>query len=208
MEIVEALERGAVVVTGNQRAARALRRGFDRRNRELGRTSWQPPRGVGVGCVDGGVVAWAGDRGEGRAVAAESDAGACGVAAFSRRDEELESLQSVDSLAEMAAEAWRLVLRYDGQGRLRGAGGGADTRAFQRWARAFERVCETEGFLSTAQLEETLRDGVGAWTDCASGRWRCAGGVRRDDSCADGAGGGSACRLGVEVEELRIGVDG
>ena len=36
VEIVEALERGATVVTGNQRAARRLRQAFDRRNRELG----------------------------------------------------------------------------------------------------------------------------------------------------------------------------
>ena len=35
-------------------------------------------------------------------------------------DEELASLRTVDSLAEMAAEAWRLVCSYEGQRRLRG----------------------------------------------------------------------------------------
>src|SRR5260370_20884740 len=50
VEIAEALERGATVVTGNQRAARALRRGFDRRNRAAGMESWRPPA----------VMAWGG----------------------------------------------------------------------------------------------------------------------------------------------------
>ena len=77
-------------------------------------------------------------------------------------DEELASLRTVDSLAEMAAEAWRLLCSYNGQGRLRGAAGSADTRAFQRWARMFERTCQAEGFLAQAQLEETLRGAVEA----------------------------------------------
>src|SRR5216683_1173074 len=43
VEIAEALELGATVVTGNQRAARDLRRQFDQRNKERGLTSWAPP---------------------------------------------------------------------------------------------------------------------------------------------------------------------
>ena len=42
IEIAEALERGAIVVTGNQRAARALRREWDRHNRQRGLASWAP----------------------------------------------------------------------------------------------------------------------------------------------------------------------
>jgi probable DNA repair protein len=75
-------------------------------------------------------------------------------------DDELASLRSVDSLAEMAAEAWHLVSNYEGRARLRGAMGSADTRAFQRWARTFERVCKAEGFLAPAQLEEMLREAL------------------------------------------------
>src|SRR5436309_3481133 len=48
-------------------------------------------------------------------------------------DEELASLRTVDSLAEIVADAWRLLCRYEGQRRLRGADGSTDTRAFQRW---------------------------------------------------------------------------
>jgi probable DNA repair protein len=75
-------------------------------------------------------------------------------------DEELASLRSVDSLAEMAAEAWRLLSSYQGRQRLQTTAGGADTRAFQRWARRFEQVCRAKGFLAQAQLEEMLREAL------------------------------------------------
>ena len=72
-------------------------------------------------------------------------------------DAQLSSLRTVDSLAEMAAEAWRLLCSYEGQRRLRGAGGSSDARSFQRWAGVFEQVCRTERFLAQAQLEDALR---------------------------------------------------
>ena len=160
--LAEALKTGATVVTGNQRAARTLRREFDRRNRSLGLASWEPPA----------VLAWdAWTAGLWRQLLVD---GLSALMLMSRSqehvvwravleaDEELASLRSVDSLAEMAAEAWRLLCSYDGQGRLRRAAVSADTRAFQRWAQVFERTCRTEGLLSQAQLEQTLREAVEA----------------------------------------------
>jgi ATP-dependent helicase/nuclease subunit B len=160
IEVAEALERGAVVVTGNQRAARVLRRRFDRRQRELGRTSWEPPH---VLAWDAWMAAlWRGLVIEGHAT--ELVLNRTQEHAVWRRtleaDKDLASLQSVDSLAEMAAEAWHLVSSYEGQRRLREGAGGTDTRAFQRWARTFERTCSAEAFLSTAQMEQTLRGAV------------------------------------------------
>ena len=161
VKIAEALERGTVVLTGNQRAARILRRGFDRQQRNLGRTSWEPPR----------VLAWDSWMAElwrGLAIgghATELLLNRSQEHAVWRRileaDEERKSLKSLDSLAEMAAEAWQLVSSYEGQKRLRGAGGGTDTRAFQRWTRSFERTCRTEGLIAAAQLAETLRNAIG-----------------------------------------------
>lgn len=157
VEIGEALERGATVVTGNQRAARALRRGWDQRNRRLGLASWSPAT---VLAWDSWMAAlWRGLVIEGQATQLllnptqehavwRSVLGA---------DKELASLRSVDSLAEMAAEAWRLVASYEGRARLHGTMGSTDTRAFQRWVRTFERLCNVEGYLPQAQLEETLR---------------------------------------------------
>ncbi len=160
VEIAEALERGAVVVTGNQRAARALRQGFDRRNRERGLANWAPPQ---VMAWDAWMAAlWQRLLIEGHA--AQMLLNRTQEHALWRSvldaDTELESLRTMDSLAEMAADAWRLVCRFEGQRRLRAVDGSADTRAFQRWARAFERRCRAEEFLAPAQLEETLQERV------------------------------------------------
>ena len=160
VEIAEALERGATVVTGNQRAARALRRGFDQRSRERGLASWAPPS---VMAWDTWMAAlWQGLLIEGHAAQMLLNRTQERVVwrTILEADEELASLRTVDSLAEMVADAWRLVCRYEGQRRLRGVDGSADTRAFQRWARTFERLCKAEGFLVQAQLEEALRGAV------------------------------------------------
>lgn len=160
LEIAEALGRGAIVVTGNQRAARTLRRSFDLRNRQLGLANWAPPA----------VLAWEAWTAElWRGLVIEGHATQLLLnrtqehavwRSVLEADQELASLRTLDSLAEMAIGAWQLVCRYEGQRRLRGAVGTLDTRAFQRWAVVFERTCKTKGFLPLAQLEEALRAAV------------------------------------------------
>ncbi len=161
--IGDALEKAATVVTGNQRAARTLRRSFDRRNRTLGLRSWNPPAVMAweswvAGLwhrllVEGHATQLVLNRAQEHAV----------WRTLLEADDELASLRTVDSLAEMAAEAWRLVCAYDGRRRLRDAlGGSSDTRSFQRWAAMFEQLCRTENFISQSQLEEMLRGFVEA----------------------------------------------
>jgi ATP-dependent helicase/nuclease subunit B len=162
IEIAAALERGATVVTGNQRAARTLRREFDRRQRRLGLESWRPPA----------VLAWdTWTAGLWRQLLVDGNASLLLLnrtqehavwRAVLEADEELASLRSVDSLADMAAEAWRLLCSYNAQGQLRRAAVSVDTRAFQRWAQMLERTCKAEGFLTRAELEKTLRGAVEA----------------------------------------------
>jgi ATP-dependent helicase/nuclease subunit B len=162
VEIAEALARGATVVTGNQRAARTLRREFDRRNRSLGLRSWEPAK----------VLAW--DAWTAKLWRRLLMEGRTSLLLMNRTqehavwravleaDEELASLRSADSLAGMAADAWRSLCSYSGQDRLRRAAVSADTRAFQRWALMFERTCRTERLLAATQLERTLREAVEA----------------------------------------------
>jgi probable DNA repair protein len=159
-EIVDALDRGAVVVTGNQRAARTLRRRFDELNRDLGLKSWAPAT---VLAWDSWTAAlWRELLIEGHATelllnhTQEHEVWRTILDA----DDELDSLRSVDSLADMAAETWQLLSSYEGRERLRVTAASTDTRAFQRWARTFERLCKAEGFLSESQLEQTLREAV------------------------------------------------
>lgn len=162
VEIVQALKRGATIVTGNQRSARTLGIAFDRRNRALGLDFWVPAAILAwdswtaslwhqlltQGHVDKMLL----NRTQEHAVWRE----------ILTSDTELHSLRTVDSLAEMAAEAWSLLCGYNGRHRLRGMAVSADTRAFRRWALKFEQRCEAEGLLPRAQLETSLQDSIEA----------------------------------------------
>jgi ATP-dependent helicase/nuclease subunit B len=157
VEIAQALGRGAAVVTGNQRAARTLRVAFDRQQRSLGLDSWKPP-------VIVAWDAWTADLWHALLVGGHTSKLLLNRAqehAVWRKileaDEELRSLRTVDSLAEMAAQAWSLLCGYNGQARLRGAAVSSDTRAFQRWSSKFEQQCRADGLLARAQLESGLQ---------------------------------------------------
>jgi ATP-dependent helicase/nuclease subunit B len=157
LKIAQALDRGATVVTGNQRAARTLRVAFDRRNRTLRLQSWQPPAVMAWDTwmaqlwrellLDGWTSKLLLNRSQEHTVWRRILAA----------DAELHSLQTPDSLAEMAAEAWSLLSSYNGQERLRGSAASADTRAFHRWALRFDQQCKVDGLLARAQLESALR---------------------------------------------------
>ncbi|HEY6412750.1 MAG TPA: PD-(D/E)XK nuclease family protein [Edaphobacter sp.] len=157
VEIVEALKRGATVVTGNQRAARTVRRAFDRRNRDLRLESWRPAAVMAWETWTTGLWRELLVRGEVSELLLNRTQEHAVWRGILEGDSELASLRSFDSMAEMAAEAWRRLCSYRGQGRLRGAAVSADTRAFQRWVAAFERKCRAEGLLSQALLEDRLR---------------------------------------------------
>ncbi|GGG83350.1 PD-(D/E)XK nuclease family protein [Edaphobacter dinghuensis] len=162
IEIAQALERGATVVTGNQRAARTLRVGFDRHHRALGLDSWQPPA----------IMAW--DAWTASLWHEMLIGGHTSKLLLNRTQEhavwqkileadaELRSLRTVASLAEMAMQAWSLLCSYGGQSQLRGTAGSSDTRAFQRWALKFEQQCRADGLLARAQLESALEAAVSA----------------------------------------------
>jgi len=154
--IVQALERGATVVTGNQRAARTLRRQIDRRHRAAGLTSWQPPK---VLSWEAWTAGWWGRlvmHGETRQLLLNRSQEQAVWRAVLDADKELEGRQK-DSLAEMAADAWRLLASYSGLNRLRELVVSPNTRAFQRWAEAFVRRCRADGLLAQAGLEDALR---------------------------------------------------
>ncbi|SNS48230.1 probable DNA repair protein [Granulicella rosea] len=152
-EVLEALERGQTVLTANQRAARMLQRGYARHMEAEGHANWQP---AAILAVD----AWATDLWQrmlmagavDRVVLNRSQEHALWRAVVAGDRESSVGLRSVDALAEMAARAWSLLANYRGLGRLREIGVSTDTRAFQRWALAFERRCRRDGLFSPTQL--------------------------------------------------------
>jgi probable DNA repair protein len=161
-EIAAALERGATVVTGNQRAARTLRREFDQRQRALGLESWRPPAVLAWDTWTAGLWHQLLVNGHASRLLLNRTQEHTVWRAVLEADAELATLRSVDSLAEMASQAWSLLCRYNGQGRLPRAATSADTRAFQRWAQIFERTCKAKGFLTQPELEQALREAAEA----------------------------------------------
>lgn len=155
-EIAEALRRGAIVVTGNQRAARTLGLAFDRHRKESGAPAWQPA----------GIIAWDAwmsnlwrrlllDGYDSRLLLNRTQEHALWQRIIDA-DPERQSLRSPGSLASIASDAWLRLCAYSGQNLLRG-GPSPDTKAFQRWAAEFQRRCRDERLLARAELAERLR---------------------------------------------------
>ncbi len=161
--IAAALDRGATVITSNHRAARSLRHSFDLRNRREGRTLWQPANALPWDAWASGL--WQQMLVEGTAtqlLLSRSQEHAIWRSILAADRERSESLQSTDSLAELAADAWRLLARHNGLPRLRGAWPSAETKALQRWSAEFEQRCRTQGLLPRARLEATLQEVIEA----------------------------------------------
>ena len=160
-ELAVALERGATVVTANQRAARALRRAYDRfcRERELG--SWRPPLIFAWETWTSGLWQQLILEGQETAVVLNRSQEHGVWRGIIGADAEVNALRNADSLAGMAAESWRLLCQYGGVERLRSFAGSTDTRAFQRWAQEFVRRCRAEEMLPAAELDEALVAALG-----------------------------------------------
>jgi probable DNA repair protein len=159
--IADALDRGATVITANQRAARTIRNSFDWRQRHLGALRWHPAAALAWDEWTAGL--WRSLLIEGQAselLLSHAQEHAIWRSIISADPELRDTLRSADSVAEMATEAWRLVARYNAQRRLHGSWGSFDARAFQRWATEFERRCRTERWLPLAALENTLHSFV------------------------------------------------
>ncbi|WP_263385223.1 PD-(D/E)XK nuclease family protein [Granulicella arctica] len=155
-QIVEALAAGRTILTGNQRAARTLRQHVDLNNRSLNLTHWEPPSILAWDAwtatlwqqllLGGHTTKLLLNRSQEHSI----------WRSIIAADPETATLRTADSLAEMAADAFARLCAHRGESRLRTAGVSADTRAFQRWAQAFERRCRTDNYLPQAQLEATL----------------------------------------------------
>ena len=159
--ITEALARGATLLTANQRAARSLRRAWDAEQRAQNHTLWTPPPIV---ALDTWLTSlWHQmllDGSESRLLLNRSQLHSVwrGIIAA---DREVTGLQSLDALAELAADAWARLHLWEGRPRLREHAVTTDTRAFERWAMQFDRVCAREGFLTSAQLPAACEAALG-----------------------------------------------
>ncbi|HUD21666.1 MAG TPA: PD-(D/E)XK nuclease family protein [Acidobacteriaceae bacterium] len=160
-QIQQALERGFTVVTANQRAARTLHHIFDLHQRALGLTHWEPPQ---ILAWETWLISiWHRLLLDGHATdlllnsTQEHTLWRAIIVADTAPDGAVLSLRPVDALAELAADAWRLLHDYRARRRLQAAIVNSDTRAFARWASEFDLRCTRAKYLTEAQLPETLR---------------------------------------------------
>ena len=155
--LLDALVRGVIVIVPNRRAARTLRQAFNERQRAAGLRAWDAAQvlawedwtrglwsGLEVrGCELRLLLSAAQEHRLWREIIEASMAG--------------RTLSSPDALAEMARSAWSLAAAHRATGRIAATATTFDTRTFAHWAEIFRRICASEGYLPTAEVEEALR---------------------------------------------------
>ena len=145
------------MLTGRQRAGRTLQQAVDRSNRAAGVGSWAPARVLAWDVwtsglwhrllLHGGAEQMLLNRTQERAL----------WVSVIGQDREVSTLRSAASLAGLASEAWAMLARYRGLGRVHGSATNFDTEAFSRWAGEFQERCRERGYLTQARLEGALR---------------------------------------------------
>ncbi len=155
--VADALRRGALVLTANQRAARSLRLAFDAEQKNAGHIRWNAPNLQPL-------QTWLErlwhelllDGTEARLLLNSTQQHALWRDIIAA-DTDLSTQRSVDALAELAARAWRLLHLHGGNLDDPDFSASTDTRGFARWAREFARLCSRELFLTSAELPAALR---------------------------------------------------
>jgi probable DNA repair protein len=159
-ELLDALDKGELVLLPHARAARDLRAAFDARQRARGLPAWEPARALSwsewakslwgelvVSGVEGRLLLNAAqEHSVWRQVIAE--------------DATHRSIGSLDSLAELAQSAWQLAADYAATEKLRQFATTHDNRTFATWAESFVRQCSDRGYVSGGLLNHALLEGL------------------------------------------------
>ena len=160
--LLDALARGVLVVLPNRLAARTLRWAFNERQRTAGLRAWNAA--AVLAWTDWTHGLWSGLAVQGHELRLLLN----GAQEHRLWREIVEgsvsgrTLSSPDALAEMARSAWSLAASHRGTGRIRAAATTFDTRTFMGWAESFRKICATEGYISSAEVEEALLTHVGS----------------------------------------------
>ncbi|MEO7029506.1 MAG: PD-(D/E)XK nuclease family protein [Acidobacteriaceae bacterium] len=153
----EALAGGTVVLAPNERAAGDLRARFNEAQLAAGLHAWEPAQirpwnawleSLWSALVTGGteprlLLNPAQEHGLWREIVAAAP--------------DVHSLGSLDSLADLAQNAWHLAASYEALADLRRFAVTHDSRTFAAWAAAFNKRCEQRQYLSAAELPAALR---------------------------------------------------
>jgi len=162
--VSDALARGSTVLTANQRAAHTLRQAFDLSAHRAGQTLWASPPILALDTWLGSLWSQLLMSGaEDRVLLNRSQQQALWRSIIAA-DPDVTGLQSLDNLADLAAEAWRVIAVHEGHAQLNRFAGSPDTQAFVRWAGEFERHCQRKRYLPDAALTSALTAALGKGT--------------------------------------------
>ena len=161
--VANALDRGATLVTANQRAAHTLRYLFDLHHRSSRTPFWQPAK----------IFSW--ETWLSTLWQKRLTTGKATELLLNRSQEHSlwrkiissdptlpDTLRSPDWLAELAAKTWKLLALYRGLERLREPWNNSEARAFQRWSAEFSRQCNSQHLVVRASLEDWLAKSLDA----------------------------------------------
>ena len=152
------LERGGVVVTGNARAARALRQLHARAQRAHGRRAWPTP-------LIHDWQSWLSILWHQR-LQKVSDAPLLLTPLQERaiwRRIASGSASGSDAVAKLAQKAWELLSDFNAHGERNqswGATATSDSEVFRGWASTFDRECRTNRWLSRSGLAALLTESI------------------------------------------------
>lgn len=161
--VVEVLDRGATLVTANQRAAHRLHYLFDLHHRSSRTPTWQPAK----------IFSW--ETWISTLWQKLLTTGRTTELLLNRSQEHIlwrkiissdptlpDTLRSPDSLADLAAKTWKLLALHRGLERLREPWNSSEAKAFQRWAAEFSRQCNSQQLVARASLEHRLAKSLDA----------------------------------------------
>ena len=158
--IAAALDSGKTLLTPTQRAARVIRRAYDAEQLAAGRSLWSPANVLPLETwlaaewhqhlLNGAESRLLLNRTQEHTLWRE----------IIQTDPGLESdaprVRSADALADLAARAWSLLNLYEARARLQDFPLSTDSRAFERWSRAFERRISRDQLITRAELPTAL----------------------------------------------------
>ena len=158
----DALDRGAVVLTANQRSARALETAYAEDQRSRGVPAWPQPR-----ILDWN--SWVASLWE--QYARRLDTASLPLSALQEQQiwervqgADRDRVVAPDRMAELAQEAYGLLGSYCAHPLRRAIGlfveTHEDAERFLVWADAFDRLCEQNAWIARSRLEETLAGSV------------------------------------------------
>jgi probable DNA repair protein len=152
--ILQALARGATILTGNARAARRLHLDYARTQRALGHPAWPTPPiydwhtwlndlwdQYSFHHPDAPILLTPLQETELWKIAQGQDA---------------HSVVSPESLAALAQQAYSLLCDHDANASRRQPWTEPDAERFRQWAQSFDRICADKNYLSSSRLPERL----------------------------------------------------